>query len=1491
MIPRRVTRTFFWILFSALSGFGQVITTVAGGGWRPFPSADIPALSAPLGTVSGPALDGQGNLFVADSFNHVVVRISPSGTLSLIAGNGKAGFGGDGGPATAASLNGPTGVAVDNAGSLFIADRDNHRVRKISNGVITTIAGDGIGRFNGDGLPPLSTSLNHPSGLAFDNAGNLYVADQFNERVRKVSGGVVTTVAGTQALNCSGPCDAYGGDNGPAVQASLADPVAVAFDSANNLYIADRANARVRKVDRNGIITTIAGNGSLGNNADGIPGTSASIYPEGVAVDSTGNLYIADSFTNRVRVLSGVVINTVAGNGVGSYSGDQGQAKAAGLDQPTGVAVDSKGQLFIADSGNERVRKVAGGVISTVAGTGRGSYFGDGGPALSAGMLQPQAMTIDRNGSLYIADTGNHCIRKVSGGVMTTVAGTGVSGFGGDNGPATNALLDSPQAVAVDAAGNLYIADTRNNRIRKVSGGIITTVAGTSNAGYSGEGPATSASLWLPQGLAVDGTALYVSDTYNLRVRKVSNGVISTVAGNGRIGPVADNGPATSASLSFPTGIALDGSGNLYIADTENFRIRKVSSGTITTVAGIGKEGFSPDGTSAIGAYLDTPIGVAVDNAGNLWIAESLNARVRLVSHGVLSTVAGTNRSDFAGDGGLAANASLTNPYGLAVDATGNLYIADTFANRIREVLSAPPTYQVSQLAAPFSTTEGGQTPAPQFIGISSAVSGLAYSATISAAWLTVTPATGTIPAILTVTVDPTGLTAGSYSGTITVATPNAIPAQTTVPVSFNVQTAVTPQLSVVSSPVTFGAIEGGTPQYGQLQVSNSGGGSIQFSVAATTTNGSGWLTVSPSQGVATASTPAAVSITADPSALTAGTYQGVISISGAGTTTNVNVYFSVAAANPVMLLSDKGMTFKATAQGGAPFPQSFSISNTGRGSMDWTATAHTLAGGDWLHISQTSGTVAHANQDQSSVAVSVDPSGLATGDYYGQIRIVSAAANSPQLLTVILSVLKDNSALGPDLQPASLVFYGDAGSTPPPQDVTILATGTTAASYSSSSSGAGFTYLPANGNVLPGQPGILRVFPDFSGMVPGEVEQRSINLDFTDGSKRKISVLLVANPAGGRSTQLAPKGSCSQEPVVNFVHPLPGTKFAAFLGQSIAVDFTATACNQPVDSTDPVAGASASFTGNGSVPKFTYDSVNKVWHGSFAPTNPVPGGDVRIVVYLNSSAGSVQVTAYGTLSSSNTPRFTILAHAASFLDAQPIAPCSLLTIKGENLADGDPLTIDPSQSLPLLLNGTQVFLGDFPLPIRYVSSTQLNLQVPCEAPIRTNDYPIYVIHSAVKSVELGLSVAHANPGIFTTNERGTGQGVIQRPDGSIAGPIEQPDGSIVQAGNAALPGETVSILCTGLGPVTPSVTDGTGAPQSPLSKTVNAVTVTIGGQPATVLSSGLQPQGAPGVYLVNVQVPDGIFGTAIPVSVTVTGYPDPPLTSKEVTMAIQPEQ
>src|SRR5208337_1003745 len=423
-------------------------------------------------------------------------------------------------------------------------------------GIITTFAGGGP-----NSSTALSAEVYSPS-VAVDAHGNIYIAGESMDQVFKVDpAGNFTVVSGNGTQG-------FGGDGGPATSAILASPSGVALDTQGNLFIADESNQRIRRVDAvTGIITTVAGSGQLGFSGDGGPATSAKMYnPISVAVDEQGNLFIADNFNWRIRRVDAAtgIITTVAGNGQSTYSGDGGPATAASLSDPLGVAVDAQGNLFIADWNFIRRVDAATGIITTYAGSSSAQSLGDGGPASIASLNGPWGAAVDARGDLFIADSGNGRIRRVDAAtqIITTVAGTFPGPPGGDGGPATSASITCPQGVAVDSQGDLFIADTFGGQIRRVDGvgETISTVAGGGSGGDGG--PATSAILIYPAGVAIDGSGnVFITDFFSQRIRRVdaTSGIITTAAGNGILGYLGDGGPATNASLSFAYGVAADG--------------------------------------------------------------------------------------------------------------------------------------------------------------------------------------------------------------------------------------------------------------------------------------------------------------------------------------------------------------------------------------------------------------------------------------------------------------------------------------------------------------------------------------------------------------------------------------------------------------------------------------------------------------------------------------------------------------------------------------------------------------------------------------------------------------------------------------------------------------------------------------------------------------------------------------------------------------------
>jgi uncharacterized protein (TIGR03437 family) len=607
-----------------------VITTLAGTGEPGFSGDGGLGVNAQLNLPYGLAVDLAGNVYIADLGNQRVRRVGPDGRIFTVAGTGAKGSLGDGGPALNAQLATPRNVAVDAAGNLYISEFEGHRIRQVSaDGRIATAAGTGVAGFRGDGGQAVSAQLAFPAGVAVDRMGTLYIADSQNQRIRKVlPGGIISTVLGgvsgtalstpiavavdsaltLYVADASGTVRSYSaamawqtvtgtgeagyaGDGGPAPAAQLAAPHDLAVDLAGDLFIADAV--RVREINLRQTISTVAGDAYLRAVGDGGPALKALLNrPAAVALDFKGNLYIADTGTARLRrVTAAGTMETLAGTGVAGYNGDRIAAAAAELNAPMGVAQDAWGDMLIADSGNQRIRLVApDGGIDTYGGTGTGGMGQAGLMAAQTALRSPRAVCADRAGAVYIVDTSNHRVLRAGAvPVVTTVAGNGSPGDAGDGGAASLAQLNLPGACATDSAGDLFIADTGNHLIRKVSrAGIISTVAGNGTAGFAGDGgPSAASVLNAPRGIAVDDNGnIFIADTGNNRIRLVSaDGTIRTVAGQSAAGFAGDGGAATGASLNQPGGMVLDGAGDLYFADTGNNRVRRLILQTSTADA------------------------------------------------------------------------------------------------------------------------------------------------------------------------------------------------------------------------------------------------------------------------------------------------------------------------------------------------------------------------------------------------------------------------------------------------------------------------------------------------------------------------------------------------------------------------------------------------------------------------------------------------------------------------------------------------------------------------------------------------------------------------------------------------------------------------------------------------------------------------------------------------------------------------------------------
>ncbi len=1480
---------FFLFLACFLPAPGQVITSIAGTDWL-FPGDGSKAINAPIGGSLGldVATGPDGSFYIADADNEMVLRVGTDGILHVIAGNGFVGHWGDGGLAVNAALFNVSGVAVDATGNVYVAEYGGKNfggaIRMVTpDGNISTIAGTGALGYAGDGGPASTAILNRPYGVAVDPGGNLYFIDQANGRIRKFRpGGLIGSIAG------GGQITGRNADGGQATDASLGGLTRLTVDPGGDVYFLDD-NLTVRKVTPAGILSTVAGGGQ--STADGIPATQSLMVPVGLAADAAGNLYIADYYTGSIRKITNGVIATIAGRGTG-FSGDGGPALMAAFNFPVGtLAVNAAGDVFVADNENLRIREISGGIVRTVAGNGLYRLAGNGGPASSATIYYASGLRTDPAGNLYFAEPTLNRVRKIAtDGTISIFAGDGLFGYAGDNGPATKARLAFPSYLATDKAGNVYVSDTANNAIRKIDGNqTITTIAGMGVSGYTGDqGPAAQAKLAQPEGLDFDAEGdLWFADSLNHSIRVIGpGGDIFTVAGNGKPGFSGDGGLAAKAQLNAPRGLRIFAPGTTqesrYFSDSGNNRVRRIrfigGQYVIDTVAGNGKPGYSGDGGQAIDAKLNQPEGLAFDALGVLYIADRSNSVVRAVTaDGVIGTVVGNGSYNFSGDGGPALQATLEGPFDLTFDAGGDLLITDLYTNRIREVLTTSPAVQANPASLAF-TAPAGSRGVQQTISVTGAIPNFAFGARVASgsSWLSVTPSSANAPAGIQVTADPSGLQPGQHTGTVEILAPYETPSVIAVPVTFTVTQAGAPSVAVGPAALHFQFVAGKAASSQTLSISNAGGGSLVLSVK-TLTNTGAWLSTSvPDVGVG-AFGAKQIQIRANPAGLGPGAYSGTITVSSAQPPESVLVPVTmiVTAVSQTILVPQNGLTFFAVKGGGLPPPQTFNILNEGQGQMSWNTSVSTLSGGNWLAAFPGNGvTDASSPSVPPQIRVNVFPGTLTAGIYFGSVKVTSTGANnSPQFVSVVLNLLPPGSHIGPLVQPTGMIFVAAAGrESPGSQSVLVQSLNTSPLTFttgtSTSSGGNWLKVLPPGGTVTAIGPATIVVQPIVDGLTTG-VYQGTLTLSFSDGNTRTVTIVFVVTagtPAGQINQPIADAATAACPSLLKVVFTELST------GSSVSVGFPGQVSVKAVDDCGAplVSGSVSTNFSNGDAPLQLTSLNDGTWTATWTPEFATAQAVVTATaVDKRQLTGTAQVIV-GFQKFDQPPAVGTggVVNAASYASEAPLAPGTLISVFGTKLAQNKAgATTLP---LPMDLGGSSLVIAGMEAPLLYSSDGQVNAMIPFGIGVNARQQMVISRGSSL-SVAQGITMAEASPGVFSTDNSGKGQGHIY---------VAHPDSTqtLADTGHPAKAGDNIAIYCTGLGEVTPPVAAGMPAPLDHLTRTVNPVTVTIGGVAAPVQFAGLTP-GFAGLYQVNVKVPQGITpGAAVVVLIVEAGQVGSPV-------------
>jgi len=637
-------------------------TTLAGKSGAIVNSADGTGSAAQFSAPRGVAVDSAGNVYVADSSNHTIRKITAAGLVTTLAG-----IPGTVGNVTEApaKFREPFGVAVDSAGTVYVADTNNNAIRKITPaGVVTTLAG-GNGPGSADG-PGTTAQFHEPRGIAVDLVGNVYVADYENNTVRKVtSAGVVSTLAGK--------VDTLGSTDGQGTAARFMSLNGIALDSAGNIYVADAGTNAIRKITPSGLVTTFAGGGTTGQFGE----------PRGVAVDASGNVYVADYSAQVIyKITAAGVVSKLAGTAPTAGSTDG--TTAALFNTPSGLALDSANNLYVGDTSNNTIRKISStGTVTTLAGLAGRSSSVDG-KGTAARFEEPFSVATDGT-YIYVADSTDHSIRKISAdGTTVTLAGKAGS-FGSADGLGSIARFSAPKGIAADSAGTVYVADTGNATVRKITAaGLVSTLAGTAGSKGTNDATGAAAHFAAPAGVTVDsGGNVYIIDSEASTLRKITSaGVVTTLAGAAYSNGSTNGAGTTVARFNTPFDLAVDSAGNIYVSDHGNHMIRKVTSaGVVSTLAGSGTGGYADGkGTAAMFKF---PSGLTVDTAGNVYVADTDNQVIRKISAtGDVTTVGGGSIGSVEGVGTAAL---FYNPKDVAADASGNVYIADKSNYTIRK--------------------------------------------------------------------------------------------------------------------------------------------------------------------------------------------------------------------------------------------------------------------------------------------------------------------------------------------------------------------------------------------------------------------------------------------------------------------------------------------------------------------------------------------------------------------------------------------------------------------------------------------------------------------------------------------------------------------------------------------------------------------------------------------------------------------------------------
>ncbi len=1401
-------------LASAQTSPAVFIDTIAGA---VVPDSQ-PAKETPLIQPQAVWVATNGDIYISDG-NFLVHRVRGSQS-QVIAGGGTVVDDGGGINARAAKFDFPNGLVTAGDGTVYVTDVRHHRVRRITpDGRITTVVGRGTAGYSGDGGPGVFAELDNPNALALSPNGDLMIADTSNSVIRRWDPrtGRISTFAGTGDLGNTG-------DGGPASQATFGSIRALAFDSGGNLYVGDIAHYVIRRIAPDGTITRFAGTGELGSTGDGGPATEARIGRcYGLAADSRGNLFLSDADSYRVRVINSQrVISTYAGGADKTNNRVENVAATAlTLDLPLGLAVDAQGNLFIAESDSHLIRRVDVNTrnVTTVAGatTLPPSPLFDNVKALTAPIFLPSHIAVDSRGNVYFAENGSYRIRRIDPltGVISTVVGDGrEAGTVG----ATDRSLGRELGISIDPQGRLLIADRNTSLIRRydLASNTLSTLVDLNRFTWERDNPRPTFAIG-----DTDGNT-YISEWMNDVVLRLSpEGQLFVIAGTeGTTGYKGDGGPGLSAEMNSPEGLAFDGKGGLLVCDSGNHVVRRIdiAKRIIDAFAGDGIDNFDYDGFDAKLASLRKPVALAIDSEGYVYIADDDAHAIRFVApDGIINTLAGSDESGFAGDGGLAQLALMDEPKGLAV--YGNtLIVSDNRNYRLRQffVREVENALRMSPGQLTFRAAEGGDPPSEQLLVVNSSYLGLNLGYSIGGgtdnggAWLYVDELEGETPNAIIVSVDTTGLTAGRYTGRLEVEAANG----SMVPIP--IELIVTPPgelrgVKLSSDWIQITAPTGGA-ESSVISVTGVDGRAVPWQVRLITN--SPWLEFTPQAGT----TPTNTVVRVNAANLAPGVYTavGYIDVPD-GTSTLFVVTATVSESRASMVLDRNTLVFEAVQGTTSVADQTLSLVNTGTAPMQWSLAIPSDR--QWVRASVTEGSVDPGTPAARTV-ISVNPAGLDPGDYTAILTARAPdALGAPQSINVRLRVRASGSAAAPIFDRTALAFFGSSGSRIQDQLLSVGTTGgsplTFSATARTSQGGKWLSVTPGEGSLqFSAQRYQLRVSVTTDGLTDDQYRETSgcpkpawcgqITFTFSDGSVQEVSVLLVLRPGGGSGAASGKNRFADCSPATQLVLvPTLTNNFSARAGWPVPIRA------QVLDDCggqSTTSNVTATFS-NGDPPL----TLANLRNGEYSATwTPIAGGASSTVTVraLHPALATAEWRSSGSVSSTaNDPPAVSsggIMNAATRRRAAVVAPRQLVVIQGANFPDN--------------MGDVRVLVGGETATVVSTKPDEVQAVIPGSVASQRSASLMVSARGYVTS-PVNVAVVVADPGLFPLAE-----------------------------GTTVSPGASLNVTGTGFGAV-----DGERNPTNPIA-------AKLGDRDVTVESAKLSEDG-PGRYQLSIKIPDDVTG------------------------------